>query len=277
MNIQNGKSPYVLFNIAGLTYAISCNCVLSLEQLTKIIPIPTYPIEIRGVVNFRNSIIELIDSRVLFNEKSIDEDIRGFNETMDCMKEAHLEWIQTLEDCILNGKEFTLSTDPHKCAFGKWYDNYKTNDSILLFELAKFDKPHKAIHQIGIDCVEMKKRGNEEGAIALIKATKDTALQQMINLFGSTKEAYANSRREILVVLGKNEQNAISISVDEIAAIEYLYEIDNSLIKDTSTNAEYITSIGKRKDGSVVYLINDEYLLETYAQADKFELEKLKL
>lgn len=178
--------------------------------------------------------------------------------------EAHLAWVNTLEECILSGKEFTLTTDPHKCAFGIWYDNFKTTDSVLSFQLAKFDKPHKAIHKIGITAVDMLKKGDKDGAMTLINATKDTELQQMVNLFEETKVAYATSKREILVVLGETEQNAISIAVDEIVAIEHLFEIDHNLIKESITDTEYLTGLGKRKDGSAVFLLNDEHLLNTY-------------
>ena len=279
MKSQKEDSPYVLVDVAGGIYAISCELVLSLEQLSKITHLPTAPPEVRGVVNFRGKIIELINARILLNSKSINDDVKEFSELMDCMKDAHLKWVQTLEECILNGNEFTLTTDPHKCAFGKWYDNFKTSDSVLLFELAKFDKPHKAIHQIGIDAVEMQKRGNKQGAIDLINATKDTALAQMVVLFGSIKEAYASSRREILVVLGENEQNAISVSVDEIVAIEHLFEIDYELIKNSITDTEYVTGVAKRKDGSAVFILNEEFLLNTYLKAyspDKENSECIK-
>lgn len=260
------ECPHVLVDVAGLVYAIPCNHVLSLEQLTKVTPMPASPAEVRGVVNFRGRIIELIDMRVIFNAKSIDADVKEFFKTMDSMKEAHLNWIHTLEDCILNNKEFTLTTDPHQCAFGKWYDNYKTNDSVLKFELAKFDKPHKAIHQIGINAVEIQKRGDTKEAINLINQTKDTDLLQMMELFGNIKDAYANSRREILVVLGETEQNAISISVDEIVAIEHIFEIDKDLIHDTIVNVDYITGVAKRKNENVIYILNAEHLLKTYSK-----------
>lgn len=266
MGIKEKDLPWVLVDIAEIIYAIPCYAVLSLEQLSKITPLPNSPVEVRGVVNFRGKIIELIDTRVLLNSKSIDKEIKEFCEMMDCRLQDHLNWINTLQDCILNGKEFTLTTDPHKCAFGKWYDNFKTNDSILTFELAKFDKPHKTIHQIGLVAVEMLKNNNTDDAIDLINMTKNVELQQMIHLFTDVKKAYANSRREILVVLGETEQNAISISVDEIVAIEHLFEIDYKLIKESVTDTKYLTGIGKRKDGSAVYLLNDNYILENYSK-----------
>lgn len=264
MKFREENSPWVLVDVAGIIYAIPCDSVLSLEQLSKVTPLPTSPAEVRGVVNFRGKIIELLDTRILLNSKAITEEVKEFCEMIDSMLKAHLNWVNTLEDCILNGKEFTLTTDPHKCAFGKWYDNFKTNDSVLSFQLAKFDKPHKAIHQIGITAVDLLRKQDKDGAIKLINATKDTELQQMVHLFAETKIVYEASRREILVVLGEDEQHAVSISVDEITAIEHLSEIDYNLIKETVTSTEYLTGVGKRKDGSAVFIINEEYLLKTY-------------
>lgn len=263
---NSNDCPQVLVDVAGLVYAIPCTSVLSLEQLTTVTPMPTSPVEVRGVVNFRGRIIELLDARILFDSKSIVQEVKEFTELMDTMLGAHLNWVNTLEDCILHGKDFTLTTDPHQCAFGKWYDNYKTSDSVLTFELAKFDKPHKAIHQIGITAVEMLRRGDKDGAINLINSTKDTELQQMVGLFESVKEAYANSRREILVVLGDTEQESISVSVDEIVAIEHIFEVDKDLINETVANTDYITGVAKRKNGSVVYILNNDYLFNTYSK-----------
>lgn len=269
MEMNENDAPQVLVDVAGLVYAVPCSCVLSLEQLTKVTPMPTSPAEVRGVVNFRGKIIELLDTRVLFNSKSITQEIKEFSELMDARLQDHLNWINTLQDCILSGREFTLTTDPHKCAFGKWYDNFQTKDSTLSFELAKFDNPHKAIHQIGIDASAMLKRGDKEGAIDLINKTKSTELQQMVSLFASVKVAYAESKKEILVVLGETEQNAISLSVDEVVAIEHIFEVDEELINDTVANTNYITGVAKRKNGNVVYILNQEHLLKTYSASVK--------
>lgn len=278
IKLQNNEEecPQVLVDVAGLVYAIPCTYVLSLEQLSKITPMPTSPTEVRGVVNFRGKIIELLDTRVLFDSKSITQEVKEFSELMDVRLQDHLNWINTLQDCILNGREFTLTTDPHKCAFGKWYDNFKTTDSTLSFELAKFDKPHKAIHQIGIDATEMLKRGDKEGAIDLINTTKSTELQQMVGLFVNVKAAYAASKKEILLVLGETEQNAISISVDEVVAIEHIFEIDEELINDTVANTNYITGVAKRKNGSAVFLLNCDPILKNYLSKYKISEEHLE-
>lgn len=259
-------SPWVLLNVNNIVYAVSCNFVLSLNQLPKVTPLPTVPPQVRGVINFRDKMIQLVDTRRILNLKTIASEIKEFNEMMDQRYLDHLNWINTLEKTVLEDEEFTLQTDPHKCAFGKWYDNYdvKNNDIMFLTTFAKFDKPHKAIHQIAITAKELIEKGDKKSAMELIELTKNTELKQMFHLFDDLKEAYRDSRKEIVVVIGENEENCIGLSVDQITAIEHLFEIDENLIKEAVTNTEYLIGLGKRKDGSVAFLLKDEYILNKF-------------
>lgn len=255
--------PWVLLDVAGIVYAISCEHVLSLHQVGKITPVPNSPDEISGVIDFRGQIIQLLNIRYILSIKAAEDEILEFERLMDQRKQDHMTWLETLKDSIVNNKPFSLTTDHHACAFGKWYDNFHTDDTNLMFILAKFDEPHKAIHRVGIDACNLAARGNREGAMKLIERTNDTILHRMIDLFEQVKEAYRESKKEILVVFGDNARS-IGIAVDEIVAIEYLRDFDEELIKNTITNTDYLIGTGKRKDGKVVFLLNDECLLQTF-------------
>lgn len=267
--MKNSKldSPWVLLELNNVIYATSCESVLSLNQLPEVTPLPKSPCEVRGVINFRGKLIELLDARKLLNIKTIMEEINEFNTMINQRYQDHCNWLANLENTVKSDAEFTLTTDPHKCAFGKWYDSYNIKNTDLLFSstFAKFDKPHKAIHHIGIKAKQLIDGGDKQAAIALIESTKNTELKQMMGLFEDIKEAYHNSRKEIVVVLGENEEKCIGLSVDQITAIEHLSEFDENLVKDSMTGTEYLAGIAKRKDSSVVLLLNEEYLLAKYS------------
>ena len=265
MNEQKENLPWVLISIAKVTYAISCEFVLSLSQLEVVTPLPRSPIEIRGVIDFRGQIIELLNIRKMLNLKSSEEEIQEFFALMEARRQDHINWLTTLENSVKNETEFTLTTDPHKCAFGKWYDSYDPKNGNIMFNVAfaRFDTPHKAIHEIGIKAGELLKNNNKKGAIELIESTRNTTLKEMMHLFDDLKAAFRESKREIVIVIGDGKDN-ISVAVDEIVAIEHLTEIDQDLIKNTMTDTEYISGIGKRKNGASVLLLNDDYLLERY-------------
>lgn len=258
-------SPWVLLNLNNITYAISCESVLSLNQLPEVTSIPVAPLEIRGVINFRGKIIQLVDTRKILNIKTVMAEINEFDDLMNQRCQDHLNWIKNLEKTVIEDNTFTLQTNPHKCAFGKWYDSYNSKNTDLMFvsTFAKFDKPHQAIHQIGVTAEGLIKSGNKKAAIELIESTKNTELKQMLHLFDDLKEAYKSSRKEIVVVIG-SEDVCIGLSVDQITAIEHLYEIDEDLIKQSISHTEYLAGYGKRKDGSVVFLLNDDYIIDKF-------------
>lgn len=266
MNEVKISSPWVLLDINGIVYAVSCESVLSLSQLQTINPVPTLPAQVRGVIEFRDRLIQLVDSRTLLGFKKMDDEIKDFNDLMEQRYKDHENWVKTLEDSVLHDTEFTLTTDPHQCAFGKWYDSYKPKSANIMFlsTFAKFDEPHKAIHKIGITAKQLIEKGKKQEAIDLVNSVKNTELKQMIQLFKELKEAYGYSRKEIVVVIGTDEKNCIGLSVDQIVAIEHLFEIDENLIKDQITETEYLEGLGKRKDGSVVFLLNDDYIQQKF-------------
>lgn len=265
MNNSKATSPWVLLDINNIVYAISCESVLSLNQLPKVTTLPRVPLEVRGVINFRGKMIQLIDTRAILNLKTIANEISEFNNMIDQRLNDHINWINTLEKTVTDNIEFTLQTDPHKCAFGKWYDSYNGKNTNIMFlsTFAKFDEPHKAIHKIAITTKKLIEKGDKNSAIELIKSVKNTELKQMLHLFNEIKEAYKDSLKEIVVVI-RNEDNCIGLSVDRITAIEHLHEIDENLIKESITNTEYLIGIGKRKDGSIAFLLNDEYILSKF-------------
>ena len=264
MNMSKEQTPWVLLDIAGIIYAMSCEFVLSLGQLQKVTALPLAPDVIRGVMDFRGKSIELIDTRKLLNLKSSEEEINDFCEMMNARYNDHLNWITNLENSVLNNTKFTLTTDPHKCAFGKWYDNYKPSNTQMKFMLAKFDAPHKAVHRLGVTVEELIKNNDTETAISLINSVKDTDLKQMVHLFDDVKEGYRQSRCESFLVLG-DENHALAITADEILSIENIGEIDQDLLQETMTQSDCLLGVGKRKDGSSVFLFHDEHILNTFS------------
>lgn len=259
------NSPWVLIELDHVNYAISCNAVLSLNQVPEITPLPTAPKEVRGVIKFRTKLIQLVDTRLLLNRKSIAEETVEFDAMIDQRYKDHLNWLGTLEKNVKEDSEFTLTTDPHKCAFGKWYDSYNADNSSLVFSstFAKFDEPHKAIHQIGITARNLVETGRKSEAVELVDSVRNTTLKQMLHLFEEIKEAYKDGRKETVVVLG-DENKCIGISVDQITSIENLSEFDEDFIKDSVSSTEYLAGVAKRKDGQIVLLLNDECILGKY-------------
>lgn len=266
MNSSKITSPWVLLDINNTVYAVSCKSVLSLSQLPEVTPVPKSPLEVRGVIKFRGKVIQLVDTRKILNLTTIPDEIDAFCKMIDQRYQDHLNWIKTLEKTVKDDTEFTLTTDPHKCAFGKWYDSFSSKNTNIMFlsTFKKFDEPHKAIHQIAITAKELIEKGDKQAAIELIESVKNTELKQMLHLFDDIKEAYKESRKETSIVIGENEENCVSLSVDQIVAIEHLNDIDEDLIRESLTKTKYLAGLGKRKNDTVAFLLNDEYIFNKF-------------
>ena len=68
---------YVLFEIAGTTYAVRSNDVSQLEMIEHITPVPNAPEAVEGVVFSRGQVIPAISLRVRFGFPKTPHDVRS--------------------------------------------------------------------------------------------------------------------------------------------------------------------------------------------------------
>lgn len=265
MDAKRTEFPWVLLNIAGTKYALSCEKVQSLHQSGATTIIPAAPEEIKGVVEFRGNSIPLVDVRKVLNLKARAEDIKDFEALMDARRQDHINWLNALESTVEKNSEFTLTTDPHKCAFGKWYDSYKPANSNLMFAsaFARFDFPHKRIHAIADACRAFMENKEPQKAMDLIQHTRDKDLKQMLHSFETIKTAYRESARDIVVVFGDTNRK-LAMAVDQIVSTERLDDFDETTIKSAFSDTEVLLGTGKRKGGEAVFLLDDEYFLRRF-------------
>ncbi|HVE56169.1 MAG TPA: chemotaxis protein CheW [Pyrinomonadaceae bacterium] len=68
---------YVLFEIAGTTYAVRSNDVQQLEMIEHITPVPNASEAVEGVVFSRGQVIPAINLRTRFGFPKIEHDVRS--------------------------------------------------------------------------------------------------------------------------------------------------------------------------------------------------------
>jgi len=175
------------------------------------------------MINHRDQFIHLVDMRILLGIRSLNAEVDEFIELMDSLMQDHVNWLDTLRNCINERKKFTLTTDPHECKFGEWYDNIlpTIEDAALKSLLLSFEKPHHDIHGIAAHAEKLLEDGKEIEAMNLIEETKNYELRKMVKLFDEVKKNYRSNHREIAVVLEhSNFQSALI--VDEVVKITNL-------------------------------------------------------
>jgi len=141
----------------------------------------------------------------------------------EAREDDHRKWIEQLDRSIRDHVPFPLALDPHKCAFGRWYDSLKTDNVVLSSQLRKIDEPHRQIHLTGAEALEHARQGRRDEALALAAHIRTKALAHTLALFQETRVALREAHREIAVIVRSNRRRVAAVadaieSVEELAA-----------------------------------------------------------
>ena len=255
--------PWIVFTLQNQNFAISAQNVAAISKSQQITRLPKLPDYIPGIIRYREEVFRLYDLRTLISLKTFQEELLDFSEIMEQRKQDHIKWLKELELSVTENREFNLTADPHKCAFGKWYYNYKTDNLLLNRLLGKFEKPHYKIHSIAHKIEDHKKHGEHEKAKEIILQTRTQELSQMINLFEEVKKAYKEQNSQQVIIL-KNYDKKCALAVDNVTSVESIDDVDNvqeydSLLK--SSRVPLNLNLGKSKSGNFVVRFWDEDFL----------------
>lgn len=255
-NIEDVSSLWVIVRCNQSLLGFDATYVGNMIALPQVTRVPGTDDYMSGTITVRGSIIPLIDLRVYTGQKSAEAEIDEFHELMDQRLADHQNWIEELKASVDEERAFKLTSDPHQCAFGKWYDSYQTNDRFVAAVLAKFDTPHKKIHGIAATVKELVAQGQLDQAHQLIDQTAQGELQLMVGLFDEVKKAAREaSRRRIAMVL-ELDQKTLALDIDEVVAVESISKIQPAPPQQTGHLG--IEKIGRRdKDDELVLLMED--------------------
>ncbi len=255
--------PWALFNLGNEIYAVSSKYIKSIFILEDVISLLDAKDYVRGAVNLRGDIIGLVDTRKFYGMDSVQEETKQFMGVMEERKQDHIKWLNELEDSVNDQRAFTLTTDPHACGFGKWYDSYKTEDVMIDYLLKKFDEPHKKIHQVAKEVKRLQDEDKYQEALDFIEKAKERELKVMVNLFDTLCVEYRDSRRELAIVMEDEDTGKqMGITVDRVLAIEGIRDEDDQVAEKMPMIANESLRLGKReKDGAPIFLIDEQHFL----------------
>ncbi|MCA9166047.1 MAG: chemotaxis protein CheW [Planctomycetales bacterium] len=207
------STQWLLCDIQGQSYALDVQQVLELLSLRDIhiTPIPQTPAYVEGVISIRGKTLVILDFRTMLGMQSMRQDTAEILQLLHDREQDHVNWLNELYASVRESREFQLATDPHRCKFGVWYDALMsdeealsrfTNDQLSLLDLmSNFDRPHQQIHKVAIQVGELVAQGAVEEAVKLIDKARDTALRELLDLFGKAREMVATLRRGVVIVV----------------------------------------------------------------------------
>lgn len=247
---ENKDALWVLIMLKNQIYAIDSSYVDSIVKLEqKPIRLPDSDDTSIGIIDIRGNIVSLLDLRSFFGLENLEREQQRFLNMLEQRKADHINWVNELKRCLAEGEPFSLATDPHLCAFGKWFDNYEPENRSIAFALSKIDEPHRKLHQsaehafsCNRDCNNCK---NEECLQTVLRRETEIYMQQVLGCLEDVKSAFADSYKKMCIVLS-NGNDQIGVVVDEVVAVESLVDFTESNF--TEHDNPLVSSIAQRRE-----------------------------
>ena len=226
---------------------------------------PSAPDHLRGVFDHRGRIVPVYDTRKLMGYPSYLQERDALIALLHQREQDHRKWLTELEQATLEQRPFTLQRDPHKCAFGKWYDaNRQTiseNIEIRLL-LGQFDTPHQRIHAVA-DQIDRCVRINDfEQAKEILTRTRSGPLARLLALFSElyrvTEMTFADHEVGLIHYL---PGQIIMLTADKVIGVQPLYDITPLPVTTTAPTR----ALGKDASQQIVQIIDCTRILHTTA------------
>jgi chemotaxis signal transduction protein len=249
---------HLVVSVNRQSIAIPTEHVREILRMPTVVPMPGAPPHVRGVIEVRGEVMQVIDLRLRLGMPHLTKEIDELVEILRAREEDHCNWIRELEASVRERRPFTLARDPHQCKFGRWYDTYQPTNLDLASIWSGFDQPHKRIHAVADVVAEHEKRGEFEQALAIIEQTRGTALAVLVREFAAATKAVIQSSREVVVILERHAES-LAITVDSADVVETIQETD---IMDLPAlldpeGAAVISRTARRERGDDLLLVMD--------------------
>ncbi len=255
--------PYVTFTIKGEQYCISSKHVLQMVIKSKLVEIPGASDFMSGILHIRGENYPIMDLRLLINMDTLESEISAFG----VMKDKHLEWVRALEKSIKDGSEFLLARDPHKCSFGLWYDEFKSENNSINRILEKINEPHKEMHQQASIIDECKRKNDTIGINSAFDRAQHLCHQIIVPLLDSLIEAYASANKGMVILMNLDDKK-MGILVDNITSIETFLKGNKEPLPNNLQNNEYFKNIIISNDDTLFLEFDEQALFELAENAN---------
>lgn len=262
----DSDSLWVLVRVAGEHLVLPSATVMEMVRAPTAHLLPFAPPAVRGVAPLRGQVGLVIDMRTRLGLESNHDEQAALVALLHAREQDHLEWLNDLQECVRERRAFTRTLDPHACAFGRWFDQYKAPTLELEWHLKQFAVPHAQIHAVGATAMEHMNSGRHAEAASLIDHTRGTVLARLVELFEGARRLVTSASREIAVIVNANGRS-VGLAVDEVEGIDHLKpETLEGLPTDFgSADPAIVGTARTSRDDRVVVVVDLERLVQDYS------------
>lgn len=218
---QDRSGSYITFTSGAATFALPVIYVryITAKNDIKIRPAPAAKGRSKMLFDFESKPTVLYRFCEIINETSKVDESLELIKLLASRKQDHIDWMQSLEQSIETGQPFTKATDPHKCAFGLWYDKYSPDDPELKEIMKAFDRPHKHIHALAEKLIDKATtKAGKTHAKQQLALEKSTTLKSLLTLFDRAERRLEDMIKPVVIVVGFEGEN-FGLEVEHISDI----------------------------------------------------------
>lgn len=248
-NEENVNSPSIIFKIRNSLYSINSQYVDSIMSIPDYEKIPNAPANIIGVFSYRGKMIQILDLRAMLGMISLHDELIEFQQMIAARKQDHVNWVSELERTTQSGEAFTLTNDPHKCALGRWYDNFTSDNKGVMFYLKKMEEPHRLLHG-SIDRIEQtkeitdpKERTRKQAFI--LRNTRNEYMVKVLQALDKAMDSFETSVAQAVILVLKDGEQRIGMMVDEVLAVEQFLASKVQYAFQSIQKSPYVLGIGR--------------------------------
>lgn len=260
--ILKNELPWLIFSLCGFTYAINTEFVTGIlvppDNLTAV---PNAPQEYRGITNIRGEVYPVIDMRRLFGYPSLDKECDDFTAMLEEREKDHINWANELKHSVEANEDFKLTTDPHKCQFGIWFDNFKKNPHNADYSLHKIETPHEALHKIADEIALVRKQPDSaeknHKLNELMNTVFDQYVPEIVNIMDESKRRYKSFFRETMVTFNSDMGNT-AIVVDKVLAVDKITPVSGRANMERIFSSPFFTGVARNSRVNDDILVIDE-------------------
>lgn len=255
---ERTELPWLIFTLNEQAYAVNSKYVNGIDMKpNSITALPDAPDIYCGLVERRGEVYPLLNMRKTFHFPSVDDETAEFGKMIEQRKNDHIKWIETFERCMQSREKFTLAVDPHKCAFGKWYDQFIKGTHTITFHIKKIEEPHRLLHETAAMIISAMDRGEDKKAEVLFKKLKNEYYPRVISVLNEVKDVYRSTYRETVVVLA-DENQKLGLLVDEILAVDKVESVTGGGSMNLLMQSKFFKRVVRNDKIDMEILIVDE-------------------
>ncbi len=220
--INNEPDPQELtvftFWISDELFAVNIANILSITQdLDSLTKTPVRSRGLTGVIDYLGQPVAVYDFAAMLGIPSTREVKEELVSLLDAREKDHIDWIDALEKSLKENVPFEKARDPNKCAFGKWYNKFTTRDEVLTEIMTKFDEPHKQIHALADELLDLRDRGELDKALEKLDIARITTLNYLKKHFNHAREQIQETLHTVVInITNDGVTPVVALQIDEI-------------------------------------------------------------